>query len=173
VTVNLTSATTAQITFNSGSSGGFTYLFIDGGSADVNVNATSFTDAFVSATGPATGGFQSPSFVSFGSGQVDGIGNFNLTTTMFNGTDHPSNQIVFNITDTSGQWASAASVLTPSAAAAHVVVFASNNVVNGQQLATGFVGSAGSPSVPDGGVTLVLLGGVLVGVETLRRKLHV
>jgi hypothetical protein len=30
-----------------------------------------------------------------------------------------------------------------------------------------------SPTVPDGGVTLMLLGGALVALETLRRKLRV
>ena len=34
-------------------------------------------------------------------------------------------------------------------------------------------GEAGTLAVPDGGVTLMLLGGVLVGFETLRRKLRV
>jgi hypothetical protein len=77
VYVSLTGQT-ATITFNAGSSGGFNYLFIDSSSVDVNVNSSSFTEAFVSATGPSTGGFSPPTPANnpFGSGNVDGFGNW-------------------------------------------------------------------------------------------------
>ena len=180
VFVNLINPTDAQITFTADTSGGFTYMFMDSGAVDVNVNrvfASTFTPKFDSATGPTTGGFSSPSFVGFGSGNVDGFGSFDLTTDMFNGTDHPSTTIMFDILDTGGTWANAAQVLTPDSnnaeIAAHIVVFNSNNVVNGQQLATGFVANTGAFSTPDGGLTLILLGGALVGLETLRRRFRV
>jgi PEP-CTERM motif-containing protein len=177
VTVNLTSSNMATITFNAGSSGGFTYLFIDGGAADVQVNAASFTPTFVSATGPSTGGFSSPSFVSFAvnsPSSVDGFGNLNLQTTMFNGTDHPSTQIVFTVTDNSGTWASAANVLTTLNgvdAAAHVVVFNSNNVVNGQQITTGFVGETPGGVTPEPASMLLFgTGLVALGAKFRRQK---
>ncbi len=46
------------------------------------------------------------------------------------------------------------------------------DIISGQ---TGFTGpvDAKTPVVPDGGMTLMLLGGVLVGLETLRRKFRV
>src|SRR5438046_426259 len=50
VTVNRTSSTTATITFHSLTNGGYTYLMGDGGSAALNVNATSFTASNISGT---------------------------------------------------------------------------------------------------------------------------
>jgi hypothetical protein len=178
VTVDLTSSTTATVTFDSGSSGGFTYLFIDTNAADLNVNASTFTATFVSATGPSTGGFASPSFVKFGSGNVDGQGSFNLTTTMFDGTDHASTQIVLDLTNTSGTWASAADVLAATGldAAAHLVVFNSNSVVNGTQLATGFAGESGGSGASSGSLpgpepsSLALIGSGLFGFGALLRR---
>src|SRR5262249_54919452 len=118
------------------------------------------------------------SFVNFTSGTEDGFGSVNLQLNMFNGTDHPSNQLVFTVTNTSGTWASASNVLTANSqgtiAAAHIVVFASNNVVNGQQLATGYVANGGAINVPEPGTLALALTGAagfaLAGWRRLRRQ---
>ena len=54
VTITLDSSTTATVTFNSLTNGGFIYLMGDGGTADLNVNGT--TSSTYSTTGYASGG---------------------------------------------------------------------------------------------------------------------
>lgn len=146
VTVDLTTSTTANITFTADSSGGFTYLMIDSSAADVNVHATSFTAAFDSATNIyQTNGFSAPTPASstpFGSGTVDTFGSFNNTFDLFDGTDHAASSIEYTLTNTGGTWSSAGDVLADNshdlAGAAHIAVF-SGTPVNGQQLTTGYV----------------------------------
>jgi hypothetical protein len=147
--------TVATITFSYLANGGNDYLLIDHSAAAVNVNAASFTESFGSATNTfQANGFSAPSFVGFGSGNVDGFGNFNLTLTMFDGGDHPSTSIVFTVTRTDGgHWDSNGdNVLTANGngalAAAHVAVFPAP-ATNGQQLATGYVANGGAISVPE------------------------
>jgi hypothetical protein len=106
VTIDLTSATTANVTFTAGAATGFKYFFIDGGSADVNVNAASWTiGSFVGNGGALSDG---------GSGNVDGFGVFKQTVNQFDGFGQPSTSIEFTLTDTSGTWASSDNVLTPN-----------------------------------------------------------
>jgi protein with PEP-CTERM/exosortase system signal len=178
VTVTLTSATTANVTFTAGSSGGFSYLFVDGSAAAVNVNAGSWTITNLASTTPATGGFvaQPAGFpADGGSGTVDGFGVLNQTVNGFDSTDHAMSSISFTLTNTSGTWASAASVLIANSqgvlVAAHIVVFASGSVINGTQLATGFVANGGA-SVPDGGTTVMLLGMAFGALGMVRRFLR-
>jgi protein with PEP-CTERM/exosortase system signal len=180
VTVNRTSTTSATITFNSLTSGGFTYLMIDGGSAAVNVNASSWTIGSFSSTTPATGGFV-PQPAGFpqdgGAGNEDGFGSFNQTVNSFDGTDHAMSQISFTLTNLSGTWATASAVLTGNAqgflAAAHIVVFTAGNVVNGQQITTGFATGNNTLSVPDGGATVMLLGVAFGALGMARRFLKI
>lgn len=168
VDITLVDSNTAKFTFNYGvsSGGAYTYLFVDGDAANVNINASSFTPSFVSATNVfnvSGNGFVAPAFDSFGSGQVDGFGNFNLTVKMADATHQASSQIIFTVDRTDGgTWASASDVLSGTMASAHVVAFSSGNVKNGQQLTslvppdgTGKVGT-GVP-VPEPGI-LILLG---------------
>lgn len=114
VKIELNSATTATLTFTSLYNGTYSFLMLDGSAAAVNVNATSFTKAFVSAT--QVPGFGAPSPTSppppgapWGSGQVDGWGKFNLTLNLNDGFGSPASKIVFTITNTSGSWGSSAS----------------------------------------------------------------
>src|SRR5258706_10053406 len=79
VTVTLTSSTEATIEFSSltGSSAncgpaGCYYLMGDGGSAAVNVNATSFTVSPISATNSPLIGFTTPGPYTLSSGNEDG-----------------------------------------------------------------------------------------------------
>ena len=179
VQVNLTSSNTATITFTYGSSGGYTYLGIDSGIAGVNVNASAWTIGSFAWTSASTvypgGGFAAqPGLSDSGAANEDGFGAFNQTVDGFDGTDHAVTQLSFTLTNTSGTWANAAAVLAAnsggSLAAAHIVVFASDNVVNGFQLATGYVANGGQ--VPDGGTTVMLLGAALGALGMARRFLR-
>jgi hypothetical protein len=181
VQVNQT-GNTATITFTSLSSGGFRYLFIDSSIADVNVNASSWTISNFSDTTAASvypsGGFASTTGpTNGGSGNVDGFGRFNQTTNNPDGTDQALTEVDFKLTDTGGTWTSASNVLTPNGngaeAAAHIVVFSSTDVVNGSQLATGYVAgnNNGTPIVNTAEPgSLALLGSALAGLALLFRR---
>jgi hypothetical protein len=171
--VHLVDSTHATITFTSnlGPVAGNSYLFGGTGSVDVNVNATTFTLGAISGTTAGTG-FTAGPYSNGGSGNVDGFGVFNQTINSFDGFTHASNTITFSLTDTSGTWASDATVLKANSngafVGAHIFVTASPaNTANGA-LATGFAANGGS-HVPDGGTTLMLLGSALAGLAVMRR----
>jgi hypothetical protein len=176
VLVNLTDTTHATITFTSLTNSGNIYLLGDGGSVGVNVNASSWTLSSIAGSN-AGSGFTPGPWSNGGAGNEDGFGSFNQTINSFDGYTHSSDTISFVLTDTSGTWANASNVLTGNAggntAAAHIFVTtspASGGSNGGDALATGFA-SNGS-QVPDGGMTVILLGGALVGLETVRRRLR-
>jgi hypothetical protein len=175
VTVNRTDNTHATITFNTLDQGKYDYFIIDSSIADVNVNATSWTIGGFSFTAPSFSSGKASNLSSGGSGNVDGFGTFNQTLNNKDGYAQAATEVDFTLTNTSGTWASAASVLTPNGsgweAAAHVAVCDTStnptcNTTPGA-VATGY---AANGSVPDGGLTVMLLGGALVCVETLRRR---
>jgi hypothetical protein len=175
VEVDRTSTTVATITFTSLMNSGNIYLLGDGGSVAVNVNAASWT--LGSITGSNAGsGFTPGPWSNGGAGNEDGFGSFNQTINSFDGFTHSSDKIQFTLTNTSGTWADASQVLTGNTlgniAAAHIFVTSSPAMASNGASATGFAAGDGKP-VPDGGVTLMLLGGALVGLETLRRRLRV
>lgn len=164
VDVNRTSSTSATITFTGLTSGIYQYLMGGDGMAGVNVNASTF--------GVTTGsGFAN--LVSFGSGSEDGFGSFNLSFKNFDGNGDAVSSLVFTLTDTSGTWASAGSVLTANSggflAAAHIFV---ENTQTGANPSTGYAAN-GTPSisVPDGASTAMLLGISSLGVGMLKRRL--
>jgi hypothetical protein len=171
VTINLVNSTTATVTFTSNTVNGNIYLFGDGSSVALNVNATSFSVSSITGTNAGTG--FSPGPLSFaGAGTVDGFGNFNLTINSFDGFTHSSDTISFTLTNTSGTWSSAANVLAFNAkgfdAAAHIFVTSSPaNAANGA-LTTGFAGE-NAGGVPDGGTTVMLLGAALGALGMARR----
>jgi hypothetical protein len=185
VTVNRTSTTSATITFNSLTSAGHTYLMQGGnGAAAVNVNASSFTIGSFSFISASTvypgGGFQAQQgLTDGGAGNEDGFGSFNQTVTATDGTDQAMTQIMFTLTGGAGtNWLTASQVLTGNAqgllAASHIVDFTAGNVVNGTQIATGFAaGNGGTPGVPDGGTTVMLLGAALGALGMARRFLKI
>src|SRR5437764_15408428 len=74
VTVDLTSTTTATITFTALTNGIYTYVLVDGSSAAVNVNASTWTLSGLTGT-PFFG--NGPSLTDVGTQQSDGFGNFN------------------------------------------------------------------------------------------------
>jgi len=150
------SGQTATITFTSNTAGG--YFFIDQGAADVQVNATSFTEAIVTDA----------AFNSFESGKnINGFNTFNLIVRNNDGTGSQVSLISFTVTNTSSTpWASASDVLTFNDAGFDAAAHVSFN--NG--FVTGFV-AEGAGHVPDGGTTAMLLGSALTGLGVVGRYL--
>ena len=113
VTITLDSSTTATVTFNSLTNGGFIYLMGDGGTADLNVNGT-YTLGTVTESNSISGG--TPSFKDNTPGTVDGFGAFNLSlNNNSNAFTDTATSISFMLTATNGNsWSSASNVLTPN-----------------------------------------------------------
>jgi len=173
VTVNRTSSTTATITFTSLTAAGKAYLMGDGASVAVNVNATSWTLGTITGSNSGTG-FSPGPYSNGGSGNVDGFGILNQTINSFDGFTHSSSTIRFTLTNTSGTWGTAASVLVANAngamAAAHIFVTTLPVKAANGALATGFAANGGA-GVPDGGTTVMLLGMALGALGVVRRYL--
>jgi hypothetical protein len=156
VSVDLTSSTTATITFTAESG----FALVDSNIADVNVNATSWTIASFSPT----------TITDTGSGNADGFGNFNQNT------KEPSANVQlatvsYVLTDTSGTWASAANVLKGNAsgylAAAHVIM--TDCTVTASTDCTGFAAVPG-PTVGGGIPGLIAACGALFMLARRRRQ---
>src|SRR5262249_48209621 len=147
--------THATITFTAATPGPTnTFLFGDGGSVAVNVNATSWTLGTITGSNAGTGFTPGP-YSDGGSGNEDGFGSFNQTIDSFDGYGNSSSQVVFSLTNTSGSWANDASVLTANSqgntVAAHIFVTttpANAGSNGGSALATGFA-SNGTPAAPE------------------------
>jgi VPDSG-CTERM motif len=172
VLVDRTSTTTATITFTSLTNSGRIYLFGDGSSVGVNVNAASWTLGAITGSNAGTG-FTPGTWSDGGSGNVNGFGIFNQTINSFAGFTHSSDSLSFSLADTSGTWASAMAVLLAnsggSLAEAHIFVTSyPANAQNGA-IVTGFAAN-GSETVPDSGTTVALLGFALLGIGSLRSK---
>jgi hypothetical protein len=152
----------------------YKYMFGDGSSAAVNVNAQSWTLGAVTGTCVGCTGFTPGAYTNAGSGNVDGFGVLNQTINSFDGFTHSATQITFTLTNTGGTWGSDASVLTPNAqnasVAAHIFVtlFPANS--SNSALATGFAANGGAV-IPDGGTTVMLLGVALGALGVVRRYL--
>lgn len=173
VLVDLTSSTTANITFTGGAVGTNTYLFGASSSVDVNLNATSFTVGTITGTNALTG-FSVGTFSNGGSGNVDGFGVFNLTITDSDGFTSAAQTVSFTVTDTSGTWSSAANVLMANAngddAAAHIFVCADPCTASEGATATGFAGEgAASTDVVPEPASIFLLGSGMVGLAGIIR----
>ncbi len=109
VQVDLTSATTATITFNALTNGGYIYLIGGNSAFDLNVNASSFSKSTPPVFTNLTG--FSPSFDSYGSGNVSSFGTFNLVGKLSGGFTSTATSVSFVLTNNSGIWTSASNVL--------------------------------------------------------------
>jgi hypothetical protein len=188
VSITLTSSTTAAVKFD-GYEGvtydinqpNVDYLMSDGSSVALDVNASAFVASNVAGSNSFTnGGFDAYSLknINYGSQQVDGRGSFNLTIDAKDGFKMAATEITFNLTNSSGTWASASDVLVNNslgnAAAAHIYVATDPAVQSAGALTTGYAGGtsisfrqAPTPlpaSVAGGGVLFALLG--LAGLRT-------
>jgi hypothetical protein len=157
VVVVLTSPTTATITFTSNTANNF--FFIDTNAANVQVNATSFTEAI--GTDTAFKEFQ------FGN-TVNGFNTFNLNVINNDGAADKVSTISFTVTDTSGTFTNASTVLALNAggfdAAAHVI-----DENGAASPPTFFVAEVPGVFVPDGGTTAMLLGAALSALGLVGR----
>ncbi len=172
VDVSLTDSTHATITFTSLTNGGNIYLLGDGGSVAVNVNATSWTIGSITGSNSGTGFTPGP-YSNGGAGNEYGFGSFNQTVNSFDGFTHSSDSIGFLLTNTSGTWAGAASVLTFNSenhlAAAHIFVTSNPADAANGATATGFASGSTPPPVPEPS-TMLLLGSGLLGLAGYGRK---
>lgn len=161
----------ATITFTGNVVNGNTYLFGDGGTAALNLNATSFTVGTITGTNSNPGFTPGPTTFA-GSGNEDGFGTFNLTLNSFDGFTHSSDTVTFTVTDTSGTWSSAANVLTANAggwdAAAHIFVCANPCNASEGALSTGFAAESAS-TVPEP-TAIILLGSSMIGLGAIVRR---
>jgi hypothetical protein len=176
VLVNRTSSTTATVTFTSLTNSGNIYLMGDGGTADLNINATAFGVTGVTGSNAGTGFTPGPYTVANppGTQNVDGFGLFNLDITSFDGFTHSSDTVSFTVTNTSGTWSSATNVLTPNSggsdAAIHVFVTSSPANASNGALATGFAANGAQVPAPEP-ASMLLFGTGLVALGTkLRRR---
>ena len=179
VDINLTTSTTATVTFTSLTQSGNIYLMGDSSSVDVNVNAGTWQISNIKGSNSGTGfnAFQlANNYTPPNAGQVDGFGNFNLTIDLFDGFKNSVDKLSFELTDTSGTWASAGAVLAANSggwlAAAHV--FPTSSPANGHSSAstTGYAAGQGQEvvsAVPLPGSVWVL-GSGLIGLLGLKRK---
>jgi hypothetical protein len=160
-----TDGTQAAVTFTNNSVGTNTYLFGDGGIADLNVNGT-YTLGTVTETGLT--GF-SPIYKSNTPGQVDGFGNFNLSLNNSAAFGNSATSVSFTI---SGNWTSASNVLTANAngydAAAHVFVCASPCTASESNPPGGYAAEiAGTAPEP---AAVVLLGSSMICLGAIVRR---
>ena len=174
VTITLVNSTTATVTFTSNTVAGNIYLFGDGSSVALNVNATTFSVSGISGSNAGTGFTPGP-YSQQVAGNVDGFGTMNLRISSFDGFTHSSDTITFTVTNTSGTWGSDADVLAFNAdgfdAAAHIFVTAFPANASNSAIVTGFAGEGTGTNVPDGGTTVMLLGAALGALGMARRFL--
>jgi hypothetical protein len=177
VDISLTDATHADVTFTGLTStfGGnpVIYLMGDGGTAALQVNASTFTVSGLTGTNSGTG-FSPGGFTVLISPvpPVDGFGKFNLVIDDDDGYTHAVDTLAFTLTNTSGTWASDADVLALNAAgydaAAHIFP-ASNPASATNDVYTSMTGFAAEVPIP---AALPLFGTGLLGLLGLgwRRK---
>jgi hypothetical protein len=153
--VDRTSSTMATITFTAASE----YLFVDGGSVAVNVNANAWTIGSFTSNGEPVS--------DDGAGNEDGFGSFNQKVSMKDSSNGAS-IISFVLTNTSGTWATAGTVLTGNGTLQDWLIAAHIQIQDGTGN-TGFAAGPGAPGVPDGGTTVMLLGLALAALGMARR----
>ena len=172
VHVTRTSATTADIEFFSLTNSGNIYLFGDGGTVAVNVNAGSWALSGMTSSNAGVGFTPGP-LSDGGAGNEDGFGSFNQTLNSFDGYTHSADYVKFTLTNLSGTWAGDANVLAGNSAgyraAAHIFVTSFPADQANGALATGYATEGGTPQTPEP-TSMLLLGLGLAGFGAARRR---
>lgn len=191
ITVNLTSSTTADITFNSLTQGAYTYWMGDGKTIGLNVNATMFSVSNIVDAGyqqgvegsglggiPVGGAPETFDKLGCNPGCLN-QGTFNFWINNKEGplgnNPYPAivNTLSFTLTDTSGTWSQAADVLFHNLngfeAASHMFATTSTCIAN-KNCDSGYAGGYGP--VPEPPVNALLAcSALLFGGLFLRRPL--
>jgi hypothetical protein len=170
--IDLTSPTTADVTFTSLTNGGYIYLLGGQAAADLNVNGTYTLGPVVEAN--AVGGFQA-TFDANAPGNVSSFGKFDLSLNNSGGFDNTATSISFTLTDTSAPWLTAAGVLSSDNAGYSAGVHAFACAEPGCSRASGavisgFAANDDPPAVIPEPSTLALLGMGLAGVVLGHRR---
>jgi hypothetical protein len=170
VTVDLTSSTTANVTFTSDVTAGNQYSFGGAQAVDLNVNG-GFTISPISLT-PLFSSVTTQSAAFGGTNNADGFGSFNLTVDLHDGFTNSATGVSFTLTDASGTWASADNVLTANTsgneAAAHIFACAAPCTTASANV-TGFATAA--PAVPEPATwAMLIIGFAGLGFMAYRRK---
>jgi len=166
VSIDLTSSTTAAVTFTSALTAGDQYAFGGAQSTDLNVNASSF-----SFSSPVyTPQFTTAYLAGSGPGNVSTFGTFDLTIAMHDGFPNSATNVTFTLTDISGTWASAANVLAANSdgneVAAHIFACTAPCTTSSDVLVTGFTTAVPEPST----WAMMILGFMGVGFMAYRRR---
>jgi hypothetical protein len=192
VTIDLTSSTTANITFEALTNGNYQYLFMDGSSVGLVLSSTDVSVSGLTGT-TLNANFSGPDLsyeLATGNPTVDGVGDYNLRITEFDGYDWALETISFTLTLNSGTWATAKSVIdntqnidqyidstngqlvtSASWVEAHIAVCDTSLGACSPSIAalqTGFAGGAAA-SVSESGTMMLLGAGLLVGGVLTRR----
>ena len=179
-TVNVTwiDTTHAAFTFTAlDSPDGWHFLFGDGGTVGLNVNGAvtvqgdipgGDVQGITAPTGPQAGAVAPGPWSLDPGSNLDGFGSFSFVLDNFDGFTHAVRTISFTLVNTSGTWANESAILSPnstgSTAGAHIFV------ANADYTNTTVTGFAANGSVPDGGMTISLLGMALAGLGLLARR---
>jgi len=177
VTVSLIDPTHAQFTYDSATSGGYTYLLAGQGAVAANINASSFTVSGISSTN-SFAGFTPGPVTQAAAGNEDGFGSFNLTMDSFDGYQHSNTEVTFTVQNNSGVWVSAANVLAANDSGENLAIhgFAVLNPVSidGSPAATGYASGAQftTTAVPEpSSMAIAGLGALGFVGYSLRRRL--
>jgi hypothetical protein len=171
VTIDLTSSTTATITFTADPG----FLFLSNGAVAFEPNASAFSGTFSATVLP---GFSGPSLTFDPNQNEDGFGSFAVTFDEFDGFQYALSSFTTDITNQSGTWADASDVLTPNGGgnvvAAHIGICNTNPCEDaasgGSFLATGYA-TSGPTQAPEPSSLSMLGIGVLGLLGFARRHL--